>query len=132
MTNLTELIRIDSKQSLHVTQLFANCWLSRYPCPNLCLHDNGGEFTGHPFQALLLHHNIKDVPTTVKTLNQMQFVKGCTRLLPHCFVPCLKHTPSRIIIKPMIDTVLAKATYSLRSTHNCTLGMLTGGLVFQT
>jgi transposase InsO family protein len=133
VTNLTELIRIDSKQSLHVTQLFANCWLSRYPRPNRCLHDNGGEFTGHPFQALLLHHNIKDVPTTVKN---PQANAVCERM--HKVVATLLRTLSQTHpiqdyhqAVNLIDTALAKAMHSLRATHNRTLGMSPGGLVFQ-
>jgi Integrase zinc binding domain len=31
VTNLAELVRIDSKTSAHVAQQFQNCWLSRYP-----------------------------------------------------------------------------------------------------
>ena len=45
---------------------FANVWLSRYPSPNRCIHDNGGKFIGHEFQDLLASNSIKPVPTTVK------------------------------------------------------------------
>lgn len=38
--------------------------MSRYPCPNRCVHDNGGEFIGQAFQDLLQQWEIKDVTTT--------------------------------------------------------------------
>jgi len=49
VTNLTELKRINNGTSEHITMLFENEWLSRYPRPARCIHDNGGEFTGWPF-----------------------------------------------------------------------------------
>jgi transposase InsO family protein len=57
---------LSQKESANIAQLLANCWLSWYPRPNPCIHDNGGEFVGYSFQQLLAHHHIKDVPTTIK------------------------------------------------------------------
>ena len=45
---------------------FENDWLARYPLPERCIHDNGGEFTGVPFIHMLVLNGIKDVTTTVK------------------------------------------------------------------
>ena len=53
VTNLVKIIRINNKSSSHIAEQFANCWLSRYPRANRCIHDNGGEFIGHEFQRLL-------------------------------------------------------------------------------
>ena len=53
VTNLAEAIRINNKTSNHVADQFQNCWLSRYPKPNKCIHDNGGEFIGRAFLDLL-------------------------------------------------------------------------------
>ena len=66
VTNLTELIRIDGKSSAHIGAKFEQHWLSRYPRPARCIHDNGGEFTGEHFQLRLQTNGIKDVPTTIK------------------------------------------------------------------
>ncbi len=53
VTNLVELIRIEDKNSASVARKYAQCWLSRYPWPQRCIHDPGGEFTGIDFQTLL-------------------------------------------------------------------------------
>ena len=53
VTNLVEMIRLENKTSNHVAQQFENCWLNRYPRPNKCIHDKGGEFIGPKFQGLL-------------------------------------------------------------------------------
>ena len=65
-SNLSEIIRINNKTSRHVTDQFVNLWLSRYPKPNRCISDNGGEFIGHEFQALLANAGITHVKTTAK------------------------------------------------------------------
>ena len=51
--NLVEMIRIDEKSSQHVRNKFDQSWLSRYPWPERCIHDNGGEFVGPEFQELM-------------------------------------------------------------------------------
>ena len=64
VTNLVELIRINNKTSKHVTEQFENVWLARYPRPNKCVHDNGGEFIGFEFQQALQRAGVIDSPTT--------------------------------------------------------------------
>jgi hypothetical protein len=66
VSNLVELVRIENKTAAHVGMLFENTWLSRYPKPSRCVHDNGGEFIGADFIRILVVNGIKDVPTTVK------------------------------------------------------------------
>ena len=36
VTGLAELIRIDNKESAHVADKFAECWLAGYPWPITC------------------------------------------------------------------------------------------------
>ena len=38
---------------LHISSRFPHSWLSWYPCPGTCVHNNRGEFTGWEFQPLL-------------------------------------------------------------------------------
>ena len=64
VTNLVEIIRINRKTAEHVAQKFEDCWLARYPRPNRCVHDNGGEFIGEAFQLKLQEHGVTDVHTT--------------------------------------------------------------------
>ena len=46
--------------SARVSQLFKNTWLSRYPCPQKCVFDNGSEFKEY-FTHLLNYFDIKPV-----------------------------------------------------------------------
>ena len=64
VTNLVEIIRLNNKTAEHVSQQFENLWLSRYPRPNKCVHNQGGEFMGFEFQRKLQQHGIQDTATT--------------------------------------------------------------------
>jgi len=75
-SNLTELARLDNKTSEHVTTKFENTWLCRYPRLGECVHDQGGEFTGAAFQAMLATNGIRSVPITTN----IPLLKGCTEL----------------------------------------------------
>ena len=66
VSNLVELVRINDKTSAHIAKIYAQVWLTGYPWPARCIHDNGGEFIGPEFQLLLEGCRIKDVPTTSK------------------------------------------------------------------
>ena len=66
VTNLVKIIRIQNKTSKHVAQQFENCWLLKYPSPNRCVYDNGGEFCGNEFQPMLVKHKVDPAGTTVK------------------------------------------------------------------
>ena len=66
VSNLVKLIRIKQKTSAHVAQKYAQVWLSIFPWPARCVHDNGGEFLGPEFQFLLQSCRIKDAPTSSK------------------------------------------------------------------
>ncbi len=68
MTNLVELIRVDKETSDVVARNYAQCWLSRYPWPQRCVHDpgGGGEFVEIELQTLLQDCHIRDVCTSAK------------------------------------------------------------------
>jgi len=53
ITNRVAFVRIENKTSGPVSNQYANVWLAWYPKLAKCIHDNGGEFTGHAFQLLL-------------------------------------------------------------------------------
>ncbi len=66
VTNLVEIVRIDSKDSDHIARKCAQCWLTCYPWPQRCIHDPGGEVTGPEFQTLIQNCYIRYVCTTAK------------------------------------------------------------------
>ena len=65
-TRWIELIRLPCKDSDVVAMAFDREWLSRYPRPIRCIHDQGSEFMGEEFQEMLSSYGITASPTTVK------------------------------------------------------------------
>ncbi len=66
VSNLLDISRIQNKSAAHVGMIFENTWLSCYPKPDRCIHDNGGEFIGAAFIHALKTNEVHDVPTMIK------------------------------------------------------------------
>ena len=133
ITNLVEMARVEDKTSRHVGTIFENLWLSQYPRPERCIYDNGGEFTSWEFQTMLQLNQIKGVPITTKnpqanaiSERMHQTVGNILRTLMHV------HPPQNMAnAQMMIDTALATAVHSLRSSVHGGLQTSPGALVFQ-
>ena len=63
VTKLAKSSRVDKKTSAHIRSKREQSWLTRYPWPKKCIHDNVGEFNAHEFQELLNLYNIPYAPT---------------------------------------------------------------------
>ena len=132
VTNLVEIVRIDKKTSQHVVRKYDQVWLSRYPWPDRCVHDNGGEFTGWVFQDLLKRSSQTDVPTTSynpqanSVCKQMhQTVGNVLRTLVH-----EDHPRSTGVAKDLADKALSIAQHAMSCSVHTTLGSSPGLLVF--
>ena len=64
--SLPEVIPVEDAKSKTVANAFEDHWLSRYPIPRRCIHDNGNEILGPDFRHMLSRNGIQSVPTTVK------------------------------------------------------------------
>ncbi len=133
VTNLTELIRIDGKSSAHIGAKFEQQWLSRYPRPARCIHDNGGEFTGEHFQLRLQTNGIKDMPTTIKNPQanaicerMHQIVANSLRSMVHSNPPA-----DEASVNTMVDECLASAMRAHRTAIHGALRLSPGAFVFQ-
>ena len=132
VTGFPELIRIEGKTSEHVANKFEESWLSRYPRPFSCCHDNGGEFTGWEFQKLLADFGTKDVPTTSRNPSangicelMHQTVANVLRTLVHNELPRTLNDA-----KEYVDSALATAAHAVRANVSQTTGYSPGALVF--
>ena len=65
---LPEVIPVDNVAANTVAQTFEDSWLSRYPLPKKCIHDNGNGFLNTQFVAILQSNNINSISTMVKNL----------------------------------------------------------------
>jgi transposase InsO family protein len=133
VTNLAEVVRIENKSSAYIAMRFENEWLSRYPRPMRCIHDNGPEFMGAPFMRMLEVNGIKDVPTTVKN---PQANAICEQLHQSIGNTLRAHLSSNIPqdveqANNIMDTCFATAGYASRSAIHRSLKISPGAIVFQ-
>ena len=73
--NLHMVIPVDDAKSKTVANAFENHWLSQYPSPIRCIHDNGNEFLGPEFATMLAKNIITSIPKIVKTSQANAIVK---------------------------------------------------------
>lgn len=132
VTQLVELVRVDSKDSEHIAMHFENTWLSRYPKPMYCTYDQGGEFIGNGFQRHLDKHVIhrqragKHTPTANSLCERMhQTVANTLRTLES-----LHTIDSMTTAQKMVDTALANCIFALRASVHSGLKTTPGSLVF--
>jgi transposase InsO family protein len=133
VTNLTELIRIDGKSAAHVGAKFEQGWLSRYPRPIRCIHDNGGEFTGEHFQLRLETNGIKDVPTTVKNPQANSICERMHQTVANSLRSMVHSNPPNNMVEAaaMVDECLALAMRAQRTAIHTALRLSPGAFVFQ-
>ncbi len=132
VTNLIELIRVDDKTSETISRRCAQCWLSRYPWPQRCVHDPGGEFTGQEFQTLLQNCRIKDVCTSAKNPQANAVCKRMHQTVGNVLQTLLHGEPPQNIAtaKEFVDEALSIAMHAIRVGIHTTLGSSPGNLVF--
>ena len=132
VTNLPEVICIENKTSAHMSILFENHWLARYPYPPWCIHDKGGEFTGVPLLCMLTVNGFKKITTTMKN---PQANAICGRLhqtiSSNLRTKLHHHSPQNLLqANDTIDTCFSAAAYASKTAIHCTLNISPGALVF--
>jgi hypothetical protein len=110
-SNLTEIVRINKALAQHVAMKFQNTWLSRYPKPTKCIHDNGTEFTNE-FQQMLITNGIQSINTTVKNPQSNAICERMHQTVENMIRTRLhKNTNTQPPID-FIDTILADAIFA--------------------
>jgi hypothetical protein len=124
VTNLVKLVRIEKNNLDHIMQKIAQCWLTRYPWPQHCIHDPGGEFTGPAFQTLLQNCHIRDVCTTAKSPQSNAVCKRMHQTVGNILRSLLHREPlpNMASAKEYIDEALSIAMHAIRAAVHSTLG----------
>jgi transposase InsO family protein len=109
-------------------------WLSRYPRPLRCLHDNGPEFTGHDFQFALLRAGIE--PKDISSANPQSngIIESVHRSIGVILRTFLQHkqpqNPQEANL--LVEQALATAMHATRCAAHSSLQRYTpGSLVFR-
>jgi transposase InsO family protein len=130
-TTLTETVRIENKTSSHCALQFENHWLSRYPRPLRCVHDQGTEFVGLNFQHMLAMNGIQSVPTTVRNPQANAVCERMHKTVQDMLNSSLRDPPDNVATAiELVDTCLAAASRALRSAVHQSMQISPGALVF--
>ncbi|KAL7525960.1 hypothetical protein ACHAXR_004955, partial [Thalassiosira sp. AJA248-18] len=116
----------------HIRSKFIQSWLSRYPRPMRCVHDQGGEFIGSEFQWLLNMFSVKDVSSTSKNPQSNSICERMHQTVGNILRTELYSNPPQNMTqaRDIIDQALATAMHATRTTIATTLGSTPGALAF--
>ncbi len=111
---------------------YAQVWLLKYPWPEHCVHDNGGELVWSEFQYLLQGCRIKDAPTSSKNPQANAIYERMHQMVGNILRTLLHGEPPQDVTraKDCIDEVLLIATHAVCTSIHTTLGSSPGSLVF--
>jgi hypothetical protein len=129
---LVELVRIDEKTLANLARKYAQVWASRYPWPERCVYNNGGEFAGPEFQFLLQRCMIKDTPTSSKNPQANAICEQTHQTVGNVLQTLLHGEPPQDVTKAkdFIDELLLIATHPMCTGIHTTLGSRPHNLVF--
>jgi hypothetical protein len=133
VTRWLELTRLRIGKEAEVVALeFDRTWLSRYPRPLRCLHDQGPEF-GSEFTDLLASYGIENAPTKVKHPQANAILERSHQVVANMLRTYdFEHVdlgPDDGPDDPLAGYVAAVA-FALRATHHSSLLASPGQLVF--
>ena len=134
MTNLLEISRQANKTSAEAAALFENTWLSRYPRPLRCVHDNGPEFQGHDFQYLLMNAGIASRPTSPHTPTANGVIESVHRTIGQVVRTLVRLRPptTPADANRLVDSALATSMHATRcASHGSLSNISPGALVFR-
>ena len=123
---------MDSFTSLEAATQFKNLYLSRYPRPANCIHDQGPEFIGWEFQQMLARNGIKSKPITEKNPQANSIIERAHQTMANQLRALFhRHRPQNVIqVRQLIDTAIASTIYAFRATVHGTLKTTPGAIVF--
>jgi len=125
-------IPITRKTSEHVSNKFNECWLSRYPRPEVCAHDQGGEFIGPEFQRLLYDAGIASAPSTARNPQSNAIVERLHLTMGNSLRAQLLDKEPRTLIEAenIMTTAMSNALHAVRTNVSESTGFAPGALAF--
>ena len=114
--------------SAHMSQLFNNHWLSRYPRPVKIIYDNGSEFKLN-FKQLCKDFQIKQKPTTVKNPRANAIIERIHGVLGNAI---RAYNLGEMELDPIDPwgSIMANIAWAVRSTYHTTIQATPGQLVY--
>jgi len=131
-TGYPDAIMIKRKTSENVARKFNELWLSRYPRPEVCAHDQGGEFIGPQFQRLLHDAGIASAPSTARNPQSNAIIERLHLTMGNSIRAQLSnHNPRTLTeAEDLMGTILSDTLSSIRATPSQSTGYAPAALAF--
>jgi transposase InsO family protein len=128
VTNLVEIVHVNSKTTAAITAHFVNTWLTRYPKPISCVHDPGSEFIAWNFQEMLHRNNIQYRCTTTKNLQANAICEWMHQSVGNSLQVLQQWNPPVRLndAHALVDAALANAMYATRASVYAPVVLLKG------
>jgi transposase InsO family protein len=132
VTNLVELVRLDNGTAAEAALKFNNTWLSRYPKPVHCIHDQGSEFIGYRFQQMLAENSIQSHPISTKNPQANAICERMHQTVGNTLRALYALNPPDGVesANQLVDTALANAMFATRAAFHGSLKASPGSLAF--
>ena len=127
--NLLEIFRCNDKKGNTVARAFENGYLSRYPRPLECVHDNGPEFICEEFQSLLKKAGIRKKPTTSNNPQANGIIEAVHKTVGQVLRTYMELKPPQRQdeVDIMVESALATAMFATRCSAHLSLGGFSPG-----
>ena len=131
-TGYPDAIIIKRKTSENVARKYNELWLSRYPRPEVCAHDQGGEFIGPEFQQLLYDAGIASAPSTARNPQSNAIVERLHLTMGNKIRSQLADANPRTLTEAedIMGRILQSTLHAIRMTVSEATGYAPGTLVF--
>ena len=132
VTNYVELQQVEGTAAKAAAQAFETGWLFRYPRPVRLIHDQGTEFMGEGFQALLRQWGIRNAPIGVRNPQANAVCERMHQVVGNVLRTIIHTNPPQTTeqARAMVDYALQTAAYAIRATTHRTMGLSPGAVVF--
>jgi len=133
VTNLTELVQVATPNSTLAARAMETGWLHRYPRPVRVIHDQGPEYQGQIFAALLQRYAIDDIPISVRNPQANAICERMHQVVGNILRTLFHVNPPQNMgdARATTDYALSLASHALRSAVHRTLGLSPGAIVFR-
>ena len=128
-TGWLELVAMTDKKAETAGDIFRRTWLTRYPRPRRCIHDNGNEFLGESFANTLQKAGIKPTPTTVRNPQANGVLERVHQVLGNMIRTLeISEDPKKARIH--WDDILQPCAWAVRSTYHTGMKATPGQLIY--
>jgi len=133
VTNLVEIVRVESTKSDECARAFVDTWLARYPLPERIVADNGSEFLGHDWNFMLDRYGLTRVPISSHTPTANAIIESSHKSMGQILRTIFdREKPTTMTqLNQVVNSALASTMRAMRCSASTSLdGISPGSLVF--